>query len=73
MHNILSTRIDDIKQIAKMYENMDSEQAALVLSEIEDNTQVIQILKNMSRQKSAEILGLMEPKRAADITNVMLQ
>ena len=32
MHNILSTRIDDIKQIAKMYENMDSEQAALVLS-----------------------------------------
>ena len=29
--------------------------------------------KEYVKAKSAEILGLMEPKRAADITNVMLQ
>ena len=59
----LSSQMEDIKQVAKLYENMYAEQAASILSEIEDNSRVIQILKNMSKQKSAEILGLMEPKK----------
>ena len=73
MQENLSSQFEDVRQIAKLYENMDAEQAALILTEIEDNSRIILILKNMSRQKSAEIMGLMEPKKAAELTKAMLQ
>lgn len=67
----LSAQFENIKDIAKLYENMEGEQAASILSEMSDNQLVIQILKNMSEEKSAEILGLMDAKKAADLTRQM--
>ncbi|HZJ82629.1 MAG TPA: hypothetical protein VFD57_02355 [Clostridia bacterium] len=67
----LSGQFQDVRELTKIYESMDGEDAAAILSEIEDNEQVLIILKNIKRDKSAEILGLMERKKAADILSNM--
>jgi len=67
----LSAQFETIKDIAKVYENMDAEQAASILSEMEDTALVIQILKNMPVERSAEVLGEMDPKKAAELTRQM--
>ncbi len=67
----LSALFEGIKDIAKVYENMEAEQAASILSEMEDRSLVIQILKHMPAERSAEILGAMESKKAAELTRQM--
>lgn len=67
----LSAQFEDVKDIAKVYENMEAEQAASILSEMKDSSLVIRILKNMPAEKSAEILGAMDSKKAADLTGQM--
>ncbi|HZJ58030.1 MAG TPA: hypothetical protein VFD89_07320 [Clostridia bacterium] len=69
----LSSRFDDLIELTKIYERMDGEEAAAILSQIEDTHQVILIIKNLKKEKSAEILGLMEPKKAADILGAMYE
>jgi flagellar motility protein MotE (MotC chaperone) len=72
LKDTLSQQYSDIENIAKIYEKMDSEQAAGILSEMSDTDLLIQILKNVSKEKGAEILSLMDAKKAADITNKMV-
>jgi len=70
----LSPQIESLLSITEIYSNMESEQAALILSAMESNEQIILIIKNMDKEKSGEILGLMEPERAAGlIERMMLQ
>ena len=69
----LSQKVDDIKSISKLYENMDAQRAAQILTELDDVETVILILKNIKKEKTADILENMDPKTAAYITNKMLQ
>ncbi len=63
----LSQQFHDLTEVVKIYEKMDGEEAAAILSEIEDTDQLLLIIKNLNKEKSAEILGLMDAKKAADI------
>lgn len=67
----LSAQLDNIRDIAKLYENMEAEQAASILSEMEDRSLIIQILKHMPAERSAEILGEMDSQKAAELTRQM--
>ena len=67
----LSVQYEDLTELTKIYEKMDGEEAAAILSQIEDTHQVILIIKNLRKEKSAEILGLMDAKIAADILSEM--
>ncbi|MBM7581381.1 flagellar motility protein MotE (MotC chaperone) [Caldicoprobacter guelmensis] len=67
----LSSQFENIRDIAKVYENMEPEQAASILSQMEDSSLVIQILRNLSKEKSGEILGAMDSKKAAELTRQM--
>lgn len=67
----LTGQLKTLKDIAKVYENMETEQAASILSEMEDTVLVIRILKNLPSERSAEILGAMDPKKAAELTRQM--
>ncbi|RKQ37486.1 MotE family protein [Oceanobacillus halophilus] len=64
-----STEQHDLaKTIAKTYEEMDSEQAALILESMEDRTSVVSILNKLSNEVRGEILQEMNPETAADLT-----
>lgn len=70
----LSPQLESLMSITEIYSNMESEQAALILSAMESDEQIILIIKNMDNEKSGEILGLMEAERAAGlIERMMLQ
>lgn len=68
----LSRKVEDIKNVSKLYEQMDAERAAEILMEIENMDTIIAILKNIKKENTAEILENMDPKTAANITNMML-
>lgn len=63
----LSLELKNLGDLIQIYEDMESEQAAAIISQIDDQAQVVQIFKNMKKEKAAEILGLMDPKKAAQI------
>jgi flagellar motility protein MotE (MotC chaperone) len=67
----LSVQYDDLIELTKIYEQMDGEEAAAILSQIDDTQQVILIIRSLKKEKSAEILGLMDAKLAADILSKM--
>lgn len=67
----LSGDFEDLKDLIGIYEEMDGEEAAAILSQIEDGDLVLLVFKNLKKEKSAEVLGLMDPKKAADILSRM--
>ncbi len=69
----LSPRLENILSIAKMYGDMESEQASLILSKMANPEQVILILKHLDKTKSGEILGLMVPETAAGLIERMME
>jgi len=72
LKELLSPQVEDILKIAGMYKNMESEQAAMILSRMDNLEKVILILRNIGDEKSGEILGLIEPERAAALTVRMM-
>lgn len=72
LNETLSGQIQDLMEIVKIYENMDGDAAAAILSQMEDTEKVISIFKNLKKDKSAEILGLMNPEDAARIIDQLL-
>lgn len=68
----LSQKVEDIKIVSKLYEQMDAQRAAEILTELENMDTIIAILKNVKKENTAEILENMDPKTAANITNMML-
>lgn len=71
LNNRLTTEFEDLNDLIKIYEKMDGEEAAAILSQIENTDQVILIIKNLKKEKSAEILGLMDSKKAAGLLSRM--
>jgi len=68
----LLPQVESINIISDMYKNMESEQAALILSRMENTEQVLLIIKSLDKEKSGEILGLMEPDLAAALIERMM-
>jgi len=68
----LLPQVENMDIISDLYKNMESEQAALVLSRIEDIEQVLLIIRSLDKEKSGEILGLMEPDLVATLTERMM-
>lgn len=73
LNESLSEQFQDLMEIVKIYENMNSDEAAAILSQMEDTEKVILIFKNLKKEKSAEILGLMNPEDAARIVDRLLE
>jgi flagellar motility protein MotE (MotC chaperone) len=55
---------DKLKKLVKVYENMDSEQAANIIDKL-SNSEATALLSAMSAEQAAEILGAMNTSRAA--------
>jgi flagellar motility protein MotE (MotC chaperone) len=68
----LTLQLESLTRITEMYGSMESEQAAQILSEMESIDQIVLILKNLNNKKSGEILGLMEPQKAAGLIERMM-
>lgn len=60
----------EVKNFVQIYENMDASDAAKVFEELGTKKidLVVEIIKNMKKEKASEILGVMNPARAAEIT-----
>jgi hypothetical protein len=66
-------RIEQFVQLGAIYSNMDAEQAAAALSEMESEMDIAVVLYFMKPESSAAALGRMEPKLAAAITESLLK
>ena len=67
LENNLSAKLNELTDLIGIYDKIEAEEAAAILSELEDKDQMVLIIKNLKKEKSAEILGIMDPKLAADI------
>lgn len=56
--------------VSQMYENMDPQKAAAILSQMKDS-EVVQILSQMQADTSAQILASMQPQKAAKLTTLL--
>ena len=72
IQDTLSPQHESISSISEMFGNMESEQAAFILSAMESDEQIILIIKNLDKEKSAEILGLMQPERSSGLFERMI-
>lgn len=59
---------ENLQKLAKLYEQMNSDQASLILLQLDDQT-VAEILFRMKDGPAAEIIQQLDPTRAADIIN----
>lgn len=57
--------------VAKVYENMEPEQAVQILNKMNDR-EVIALLRRMKQRQVAEILALMPPDRAARLSRALM-
>ncbi len=56
-----------VKKLAKIYENMEPEEAATRI-ELVDNELAVRLLKSMQKKSAAGILAVVKPKKAALLT-----
>ncbi len=61
----------NLASLAKLYESMKSDQLVPILANLPDE-RVSLIISKMKKQKASEVLGKIEPERAACITNWLL-
>lgn len=59
------------KQLASYYREMKPEAVVNILNNVDDNT-VLLILPLLDKEQSGKILGLMDPQRAALLTQILL-
>lgn len=57
--------------LAKIYENMEPEQAAEIISRIENKEFVVKILVNMAKENAANVLANMNPDTASELSSLM--
>jgi flagellar motility protein MotE (MotC chaperone) len=69
MKDRLSLQVNEIREIVQIYEKMDGENAAKVLTELvdEDEELAVRIFKNLKKDKAGEILAYLDPKKGAGI------
>jgi len=68
----LSRRVDSLSMVTTIYEEMEPEQAALILSNMTDSELALLILKELDQAIAAEILGMMDASLAAQFLERML-
>lgn len=61
-----------LKMITKSYEEMDSEQAALILESLDTDT-ALNIVRGLSNEVRGDIMQAMEPESAAQFTELLLE
>jgi flagellar protein FlbB len=62
-----NSRMEKVKALSKSYSEMDPEAAALIFNEMESNL-AVDILSHMKAENRGNILGAMDPKKAAAIS-----
>lgn len=60
------------KRLAKIYTGMEAKKAAEIMKNLDDNS-IIVILSQMKADQAAEVIGALEPQKAAKITKLMMQ
>ncbi len=73
LESISDERLDQLKQIGKIYSNMDPEKAADALSEIGSVIDMAVVVFYMDPVYSAQVLGYIDAELAAEITESMLK
>ena len=63
---------DQVKRLTKVYDSMDPGAAASILERLNDQT-IVMIMQGMKAQNVAQILALLEPLRAADLSTRLAQ
>jgi len=63
---------ESVKMVTKSYEEMDSEQAALILESLDTDT-ALTIIRELSNEVRGGILEAMEPESAAQMTQLLLE
>jgi hypothetical protein len=60
-------RMDRIKQLAKVYEQMNASSVAAIVSNM-DEDDAVDILSNMKARNAAKVLASLEPEKAAELS-----
>ncbi len=68
--DIKSAKESNMKDIAKIYENMPAEEAATRLEQLEDDL-AVRLLKSMNSRIAGKVLAFVEPAKAAKLTEVL--
>lgn len=68
----LSTKLEDIQSLTRLYEKMDSQKSANIMLKYPDREVIANILKNMNKTKAAEILSAMDDDSAAELLQMLL-
>ena len=66
----LTSQLENLNEVVKLYETMEPQNAARLLEEAEIDFAAY-IVKNMNRDTAAEVLSLISTKKAADIIDEM--
>lgn len=70
--SLLSGKEADLAEIIELYEKMDTTAAAGIISNFSNQEDVIKILRNLSQSKAGQIMALLDPEIASEITSEML-
>jgi flagellar motility protein MotE (MotC chaperone) len=71
LYEAFEKRKMDVKDVAKIYEQMDSAVAADILVKYADKNEVARIISNLTDSKAAEVLSEMDAKYASDLLRVI--
>ena len=71
--NLSEAKLDEIKKTAKMYENMDAQVAAGIMSRLYDESYMAALLYYMSAGSAADVMTNMSAELAARITTELLK
>lgn len=70
--SLLSGKQTDLAEIIELYETMDTTAAAGIIGKFANQDDVIKLLRNLSQSKAGQILALLDPETASEITSEML-
>lgn len=62
----------NVKQMAKIYENMDPQNAATILTSI-SSEMAVSIINSMKGRQAARVLSAMDPNKAAELSKKLLE
>lgn len=71
LYEAFEQRKMDVKDVAKIYEQMDAAVAAEILVKYADKNEVARIISNLTDTKAAEVLTEMDAKYASDLLRVI--
>lgn len=70
--SLLSGKQTNLAEIIELYELMDTTAAAGIIRKFANRDDAIKILRNLSQSKAGQILALLDPETASEITSEML-